>query len=146
MVVLGPLTAFWMMTAAPVASADGEKAAVNVKHRVVVEVTMDGTEQWTATVSNVENLRKAFGADNTQVKVVVHSKGLGMLLPKNVELADRMKKLAEAGVVFAACENTMRKRGVKKEDLLPFVTTVDSGVTEVVRMQEAGWSYLKSGI
>jgi intracellular sulfur oxidation DsrE/DsrF family protein len=28
---------------------------------------------------------------------------------------------------------------------LPFAITVDSGVAEVVRKQEAGWSYIKSG-
>jgi intracellular sulfur oxidation DsrE/DsrF family protein len=35
---------------------------------------------------------------------------------------------------------------VTQADLLPFVTTVDSGVAEVVRKQEAGWAYLKSGV
>jgi intracellular sulfur oxidation DsrE/DsrF family protein len=37
----------------------------------------------------------------------------------------------------------MRKRNVRKDDLLPFATTVDSGVAELVRRQEAGWSYVK---
>ena len=56
-----------------------------------------------------------------------------------------MEVLAQAGVVFAACENTMRRQNVGKADLLPFVTTVDSGVAEIVRKQEAGWSYLRVG-
>jgi intracellular sulfur oxidation DsrE/DsrF family protein len=51
----------------------------------------------------------------------------------------------EAGVVFAACENTMKKQNVTKEQLMPFVITVDSGVAEVVRKQEAGWAYIKGG-
>ena len=131
----------------PALAADASKgAAGGGRHRVVFEVTMDGTEQWTAVLNNVENLKKAFGATNTEVEVVGHSKGLGMMLAKNAELAERMKRIADGGVVFAACENTMRKKNVTKADLLPFVTTVDSGVAEVVRKQEAGWSYLKSGI
>jgi intracellular sulfur oxidation DsrE/DsrF family protein len=40
----------------------------------------------------------------------------------------------------------MKKKNVRKDDLLPLATTVDSGVAEVVRKQEAGWSYVKSGI
>ena len=55
----------------------------------------------------------------------------------------RMEDLARAGVVFAACENTMKKKNVTKEDLLPFAKTVDSGVAEVVRKQEGGWAYLR---
>lgn len=114
-------------------------------HRIVFEVTMEGPEQWTPALNNVENLRIALGAA-TEIEVVAHSKGLGMLIAKDNALVDRMKKLADAGVVFAACENTMKKKNVTQEQLLPFATTTDSGVAEVVRKQEAGWSYLKSGI
>ena len=146
-VLLGLTTAGWLSTTPHMtAKADSGKGPVEGKHHVVFEVTLEGPEQWTAALNNVENLRKAFGSDNTQVEVVGHSKGLGIMLSKNVELADRMKKLAEGGVVFAACENSMRKKNVTKADLLPFVTTVDSGVAEVVRKQEAGWAYLKSVI
>ncbi len=115
------------------------------KHRIVFEVTMEGTEQWTGVLNNVENARKSLG-DSTEVEVVAHSKGLGMLLAKDNSLADRVQKLAGEGVVFAACENTMKKKNVTKDQLLPSATTTDSGVAEVVRKQEAGWSYLKSGI
>jgi intracellular sulfur oxidation DsrE/DsrF family protein len=95
---------------------------------------------------NVENLRTAFGAANTEVAVIAHGKGLAMLVTANNTHADRMKALADGGVGFVACENTMKKKNVPKDQLLPFVTTVDSGVAEVVRKQEQGWSYIKSGI
>jgi len=58
---------------------------------------------------------------------------------------ERMTQSAEKGVVFAACENTMKRRGVSKEALVSFAHTVDSGVAEVVRKQEAGWSYVRAG-
>ncbi len=79
-------------------------------------------------------------------RIVAHSKGLGMLVAKDNGLTDRMKKLADDGVVFAACENTMKKKNVTKDQLVPFAKTTDSGVAEVIRKQEAGWSYIKSGI
>lgn len=56
-----------------------------------------------------------------------------------------MQELAGSSVVFAACENTMRIMSLIKADLAAFSTAVDSGVAEVVRRQEAGWSYVKSG-
>ncbi|MEP6808982.1 MAG: DsrE family protein [Chthoniobacterales bacterium] len=114
-------------------------------HRVVFEVTMEGTEQWAAVLNNVENLQKSLG-QKTEIEVVAHSKGLGLLVAEANPLAERMKKISETGVVFAACENTMKKKNVTKEQLVPFATTTDSGVAEVVRRQEAGWSYIKSGI
>lgn len=126
-------------------NAQTENTAPSKAHRVLFEVTTEGTEQWTGVLNNVENLRKSLG-EGTEIEVVAHSKGLGMLLAKANKLADRMQKLSASGVVFAACENTMKKKNVTKDQLVPFATTTDSGVAEVVRKQEAGWSYIKSGI
>jgi uncharacterized protein len=50
-----------------------------------------------------------------------------------------------SGVVFAACQNTMRAMHVTKDDLLGVATTVDAGVAELTRKEEAGWSYIRSG-
>lgn len=115
------------------------------KHRVLFEVTMAGEKQWTGVLNNVKNVREALGKADTDVFVVAHSNGLGLLVQKDNPLAERIKGLADEGVIFAACENTMNKKNVRKEDLLPSATTVDSGVAEVVRKEEAGWSYVKSG-
>ncbi|MEO5719112.1 MAG: hypothetical protein ABIR29_11130 [Chthoniobacterales bacterium] len=126
-------------------NAQTEKPNTGKTHRVVFEVTMEGGEQWTAVLNNVENLKKSLG-NASEIEVVAHSKGLGMLIAKDNSLAERMKTIAGGGVVFAACENTMKKKHVTKDQLVPFATTTDSGVAEVVRKEEAGWSYIKSGI
>ena len=114
------------------------------KHRIVFEMVSEGREPWDALLNNIENAQKALGAETTEIEVVAHGKGLGILL-KESEVSERVEKLAGTGVIFAACENSMKKKGVTKEQLLPVATTVDSGVAEVIRKQEAGWSYLKSG-
>ena len=128
------------------AKGDGEKGTPERKHRVVIEVTRDGADQWTAALNYADNLRKAFGLADSEIEFVGHYAGLNMMLAKNAGLSERMKKLADGGVVFAACENSMRKMNVTKTDLLPFAMPVDSGVAEVVRKREAGRSYLKSGV
>ncbi|MDQ3315418.1 MAG: DsrE family protein [Verrucomicrobiota bacterium] len=134
------------LLALPVTATNAQtESPAGKTHRIVFEVTMEGLEQWTAALNNVENLRTALAAA-AEIEVVAHSKGLGMLIAKDNALVDRMKKLADAGVVFAECENTMKKKNVTKEQLLPFATTTDSGIAEVIRKQEAGWSYIKSGI
>ena len=115
------------------------------KHRVVFEVNVDGTDHWNGILNNVENLQKAFGLENSEIQVVAHGKGLGLILKSNQAMRERLQLLADTGVSFAACENTMRRTNLKKEDLLVFVTTVDAGVAEVVRKQEDAWSYIKSG-
>lgn len=114
-------------------------------HRVVFEVNTPEPKGWEATLNNVENIKKTFGEGNTEIEIVAHGSGIGLFLIKGNAMADRLNKLTHSGVVLAACENTMRSKHIKKENLLSFVTTVDSGVAQVVRKQEAGWSYIKGG-
>ena len=114
-------------------------------HRAVIEVTAEGSPQWESVLNNVENLQKAFAPNPTEIEVVAHGKGLAMLQKSNAVHSERMARVAASGVKFAACENTMRRMKVQKSDLFDFVVTVDSGVAEVVRKQEAGWAYLKGG-
>jgi uncharacterized protein len=114
-------------------------------HRAVIEVTAEAAPQWEAVLNNVENMQKAFAPEPTEIEVVAHGKGLAMLQKTNVAESERLAKLAATGVKFAACENTMRRMKVQKADLFDFAVTVDSGVAEVVRKQEAGWAYLKGG-
>jgi len=111
---------------------------------VVFEVN-SGRESWDQVFGNIENMRKAFAPDALDVEVVCFGKGLDLLLKKNTEWEERMKASVAAGVKLVACQNSMRRHNVTTADLFPFAGQVDSGAAEVVRRQEAGWSYLKSG-
>ena len=115
------------------------------KHKVVFELNAPAPSGWDQLFHNVENVQKIFAADGVQVEIVFFGKGLTMLLKKNEEYATRLKEAADKGVILAACQNTMRAMKVKSEDLFPFATEVDSGVAELVRKQEAGFSYIKGG-
>ena len=114
-------------------------------HKVVLQMNVDGPDSWSQLLGNIGNIQKAFGADKIQIEVVVYGKGLSLLLKTNAAFEERIKKASETGVVFAACQNSMRLRKVTTEDLLPFAAQVDSGVAELIRKQEAGWSYVRVG-
>jgi intracellular sulfur oxidation DsrE/DsrF family protein len=83
--------------------------------------------------------------ERTAIELVVHDRGLGLLLRQDNPLGGRLRTLAERGIVLAVCRNTMRLWHIEKDDLLPFVITVDAGVAEIVRRQADGWAYLKGG-
>ena len=141
---LGALTAMSFTATTPAA----DKPAANTPHKVVFEVSINGLDNWQAALRNVENTHKELGAA-MKIEVVTHGKGVAMLLAKtsaeNAELKSKLGKLHADGVVFAACENTMRRENIEKEDLIELSATVPSGVSEVVRKQAAGYAYIKSG-
>lgn len=131
------------MVAAPLSGVS--TAQERKTHRIVFEVTSGDSQVWNAVLNNIENVRKAFGAATTDIRVVVHGQGIGLLRRTNTANGEPVAALAGPGVQFVACENTMERFKLEKTDLLPAAGTVDSGVAEVVRLQEAGWSYIKSG-
>jgi intracellular sulfur oxidation DsrE/DsrF family protein len=111
------------------------------KHRIVFQLSEPDTA-WDSLINHVVNVRAAFAKDGSQVEAVFYGDGLNMLLKKNTAYEERLKQLADSGVVLAACQNAMRHKNVKTEDMFPFVTQVDSGVAELTRKQEAGWAYI----
>ena len=114
-------------------------------HKVVLQMNVDNLDSWNQLFGNIQNIQTVFGADKIQIEVVAYGKGLSILLKTNTAFEERMKKAIAGGVVLAACQNSMRIRKVKTEDLFPFASQVDSGVAELIRKQEAGWSYVRTG-
>ena len=136
-----------MLLAMSVAPARAEPA--RKMHKIVFEMSVDGVPKWESALRNAANLQKSFGAKNTRIEIVAHGKGIGLVLgktsAKNPALKKMIQELHQNGVVFAACNNTMQRMKISKNDLLQVAVVVDSGVAEVVRKQEAGWTYIKSG-
>jgi len=126
------------------------KPAKQVKlHKVIFEMSVDGMPKWESVLRNAENVQKSFGAKNTRLEIVAHGKGIGLLLGKNAaanpELKKMIQKLHAQGVIFAACNNTLTRLKIDPKELVQVAIIVDSGVAEVIRKQEAGWTYVKSG-
>jgi len=113
--------------------------------RVVVHINFAKSTDQKLALSNVENILKAAGDDGlkAEVEVVSHAEGIRLVEKARTELADEVAALAARGVRFVACQNTMRQRSIRAEDLLPGVATVPSGAYEIVRRQQDGYSYFK---
>jgi hypothetical protein len=121
-------------------------SAQPAKHRVVLDVTTVLYDGWVQTIVNAQNLLATFGTSQVQIEVIARGPGLNMLMKTDTEFADKLAALARQGVHFSACGQTLAASHAGPNDLLPFAVVVDSGVAELVRRQESGWSYIKAGI
>lgn len=110
--------------------------------KVVVHVNVPEAGTQGAGLKNVTNLLKE--ALDTQVEVVCHGAGIGLVEKARSDHAEAVEALVKKVVTFVACENTMRQESIRKEDPLPGVGTVPSGAVEVIRRrQEDGLAYFK---
>jgi intracellular sulfur oxidation DsrE/DsrF family protein len=119
------------------------QTAKSTNHHVVFQLTEPEGPAWGTLTTHVNNMRNAFARDGgAQVEVVFYGQGLNMLRKTNTAYEERLKQLTDEGVTLSACQNAMRVLNVKTEDLFPFASQVDSGIAQIVRRQEAGWSYI----
>lgn len=114
------------------------------KLKVVFHLTTADTLAHKALVKQMANFLQA--APKARIEVVCHNNGIGFLQSAVTKQAAKIVELKALGVDFVACENTMRERKIKREELVAQCRTVPAGVVEVVMKQEAGWAYIKAGL
>jgi uncharacterized protein len=148
--LVGALAALAMMLGLAAALASRPPRGVDPSQaerplRVVIHVDFAQTTHERQGLANITNILKAAGDDGlkAEVEVVCHAEGIRLVEKARTELADEVAALADRGVRFVACENTMRQRSLGPGDLLPGVATVPSGAYEIVRRQQEGYSYFK---
>ncbi len=115
----------------------------NTPYKIVIQLTSGDTAVQHGLVKQIHNALSA--APKSKIEVVCHSNGLFFLVSAKTYQSEEIRKLKAEGVVFVACENSMRSHKVKREELLPEAITVPSGVIEIVKKQGKKWAYLKAG-
>ena len=65
------------------------------------------------------------------------------MLKMDSETGPRIAEAIGAGVKVVACENTMRNTNLTKEDMLPNLSYVKSGVPYLMKKQAEGYSYIR---
>ncbi|WP_018950352.1 DsrE family protein [Thioalkalivibrio sp. ALMg11] len=114
-------------------------------HKVVYHVNYDDERRYMGAMGNIQNHINAVGAENMEIKVVMHGDGLGLLQTanSNENLRGRIENLKMQDVAFQVCANTLRGRNIElgelfdasEEDVIP------SGVAHISWLQHQGYSY-----
>jgi intracellular sulfur oxidation DsrE/DsrF family protein len=116
----------------------------NVKHRIIMQLSSGDTTEWKGTVNNIRNLKKGWGED-VVIEIVAHGPGISFLMKSRTTQHAMIKVLSKQGVIFLACENTMKEKKIDKSEILPEAEFVPMGIGEIVLKQEQGWTYIKGG-
>ncbi len=130
------------------------------QQKVVYHINYDNPKKQAGALRNIQNHINAVGAENLDLKVVLHGNGLSLLLdPDSLSKSTKFKHanandkmiagidgLKNQGVKFNVCANTVRGRkvdlkndlyGVDQSDIVP------SGVAELAHLQAQGYTYIK---
>lgn len=170
--LIGPAVFLLAFSAASLAMAEGgmggtagmsgmagaSQAARYAKQKVVYHINYYDAKKQAGALRNIQNHINAVGAENLDLKVVLHGNGVALVLEpdelegtkmKEANATDEMQAkiegLKQQGVSFNVCANTLKGRKVNVEDLYDIekADIVPSGVAELAHLQAQGYTYIK---
>ena len=128
------------------------------KQKVAYHINYDNPKQQAGALRNIQNHINAVGKENLDFKVVMHGKGLSLLLEPDAAAKTKLKmgnatekqqttisNLKEQGVSFSVCANTLKGKKIEIDDLFDVAQAdiVPSGVAELSKLQQEGYTYIK---
>jgi len=107
----------------------------------------------TGALRNVKNHLNAVGDKNLDIIVVTHSSGAfalveGSMGKKNKKgkvynFTDTVAGLANRGVKFQICANTIRGKKINKNKINENAEIIPSGVAQIAHLEQRGYNYIK---
>ena len=115
----------------------------NKKYKFIFQLASGDTTVHRSTIKQLFNVLAA--SPKSTLEVVCHNAGISFLQISKTTVGDKIQELKNKGVVFAACENTLRDRKIDKKDIVPQAIFVPSALIELAEKQNKGWAYIKAG-
>lgn len=121
------------------------------KQKVVYHINYHGgpdSKAYKGAMRNIQNHINALGAENLEVRVVLHGNGVGLLsgAMEDDALQTAVASLKGQNVAFNVCNNTLVGRDIDYNSDLYDVWESDivaSGVAELAHLQQQGFTYIK---
>jgi intracellular sulfur oxidation DsrE/DsrF family protein len=114
-------------------------------HKVVLQISDPNPFKQTLVLNVASNLVKHYGEDDVDVEIVAFGPGLRLLMQGNANTG-RIDGLAQKGVRFSACSNTIRNFGKKLGAEPPLDSNakkVQAGVVQIVDLVKQGYILVK---
>lgn len=115
-----------------------------MKIKVVLHIDCDDEDPLIMALNNIENLLKEVPAKKALIYLVANGTAVRLFQrDRDSGHASRIQCLAETGVNFFVCHNSLNNLGIKREELLEPCHVVSAGIMEIIRLQSQGCAYVK---
>lgn len=120
------------------------------KQKVVYDVTVGNEASMRSVISRAMLLADFNGSDpfDSKIVIVLHGNEIPFFAIKNYpkyrELMQRAQGATLSGVIeFRMCRLAAESHGLEPEDIHGFITLVPMADAEIVRLQQAGYAYMR---
>lgn len=114
------------------------------QHKLVFDMAGSDTADYAGVIRQVNNVLK--NAPDSKIEIVFHGKAVYALVKDKTTVKEKIDDLVNnKHVVVAACNNSMDRFNLTKDDLISSAIVVPVAILELTDKQEKGWSYIKAG-
>ena len=135
---------FLLILPAVLAVALGGCAAMQEqpKQRVVLQISDDNVKTWQTAFNVVNNLTNTYGKGKVDIELVAFGDGINALTFDS-KAASRIPGDTAQRAKAIACENSMRRIKITKQDMAPEIAYVTTGVQRIIERQGQGWVVIR---
>ena len=116
-------------------------AANAQQHKIVWDLSSKDTAEQSIIFRQIGNVLKE--SPDTKIEVVFHGGAITGLVQGSSNHPEKVQEFLKKGVIFAACNNSLKRYNIDPSKVLPGVIVVPVAILELVKKQEEGWRYIK---
>lgn len=133
--------------------------AASPASRIVYHIDFEEPARQATALRNIANQIEALEGQPFDLRVILHGRGVSLLLPPDSVLETsrltyanaehqalaQIRALRQQGVTFWVCRNTLTRYGLSQANLHPAggAHLIPSGIAELARLQSQGYAYIK---
>lgn len=147
---LGLLLGLAVTQVGPITLSDATTLSEQSVTKVLVHLTSSDIESGLNTLNNLQLLLQEYQdkQQRVQVEVIANGKGIKFLDAGNKVVSQRIQQLTNLyhNLTIAACRYSIEQLRISSGQnlqLIPQVKLIDSGVVEVIKRQNEGWTYIR---
>ena len=119
-------------------------------HRLVLQVNTNDPALMNLALNNATNVEQYYKdvGEKVSIEIVTFGPGLHMLRDDTSPVKARIKSIAQGtqSISFKACGNTQANMSKAEDKEIPLVAeakVVKSGIVQLMKLQEQGWTYVR---
>ncbi len=116
--------------------------AQNKKYKAVWDLSSSDTTLQAAVFRQINNSRAQL--PDLEIEVVFHGKAVYTVIKDSTLFTERIRHAKSIGVNMVVCNNSLKRLNIDPQKLSADVSVVPSAMVELIKKQEAGWSYIKA--
>ena len=112
--------------------------------KAVLHIDLEDKSRVSTALGNTRNFLEQTSGQASDLRLVINHNAVKFFTRAAAgDFTQAMERLADDGVRFLICSNSLQALDINPADLLSVCEVVPAGIVELIRLQQEGFAYVK---